>query len=257
VGVVGQQPVRETRLAWRSRPLEELVSLGLIALGLALGALSLLLYIARGYSHEMLWLWLSAPVIAAVGFGLRARVWPRIAALDGGLAVLAAAVCSPLYLIGLYRWPVQVSSDEIAIMSVSHDLAHAPGDPFAYSFYLTRPAGLFVVWGKLGEWMAGIDLFHMRLLHASVGLLTIAACYVLFRLLLPRNWAFLGAVLVGVNHSMFMISRLAMRENTAVFILVLALILPVWGFQHSQEPADLPGGFRRPRVLPLPTAGRS
>ena len=249
--------MRETRLAWRSRPLEELVSLGLIALGLALGALSLLLYIARGYSHEMLWLWLSAPVIAAVGFGLRARVWPRIAALDGGLAVLAAAVCSPLYLIGLYRWPVQVSSDEIAIMSVSHDLAHAPGDPFAYSFYLTRPAGLFVVWGKLGEWMAGIDLFHMRLLHASVGLLTIAACYVLFRLLLPRNWAFLGAVLVGVNHSMFMISRLAMRENTAVFILVLALILPVWGFQHSQEPADLPGGFRRPRVLPLPTAGRS
>jgi hypothetical protein len=243
VGVVGQQPVRETRLAWRSRPLEELVSLGLIALGLALGALSLLLYIARGYSHEMLWLWLSAPVIAAVGFGLRARVWPRIAALDVGLAVLAAAVCSPLYLIGLYRWPVQVSSDEIAIMSVSHDIVHTPGDPFAYSFYLTRPAGLFVVWGRLGEWMGGIDLFHMRLLHASVGLLTIAACYVLFRLLLPRNWAFLGAVLVGVNHSMFMISRLAMRENTAVFILVLALILLVWGFQHSQELAIFLGGF--------------
>jgi hypothetical protein len=243
VGVVGQEPVRETRLAWRSRPLEELVSLGLIALGLALGALSLLLYIARGYSHEMLWLWLSAPVIAAVGFGLRARVWPRIAALDVGLAVLAAAVCSPLYLIGLYRWPVQVSSDEIAIMSVSHDIVHTPGDPFAYSFYLTRPAGLFVVWGRLGEWMGGIDLFHMRLLHASVGLLTIAACYVLFRLLLPRNWAFLGAVLVGVNHSMFMISRLAMRENTAVFILVLALILLVWGFQHSQELAIFLGGF--------------
>jgi Dolichyl-phosphate-mannose-protein mannosyltransferase len=243
VGVVGQQSAREARLAWRSRPLEELVSLGMIVLGLALGALSLLLYIARGYSHEMLWLWLSAPVVAAVGFGLRARVWPRIAALDVGLSVLAAAVCSPLYLIGLYRWPVQVSSDEIAIMSVSHDLAHAPGDPFAYSFYLTRPAGLFVVWGNLGEWMGGIDLFHMRLLHASVGLLTIAACYVLFRLLLPRNWAFLGAVLVGVNHSMFMISRLAMRENTAVFILVLGLILLVWGFQHSQELAIFLGGF--------------
>ena len=235
--------MRDARVAWRSRPLAEQVSLGLIALGLALGALSLLLYIARGYSHGMLWLWLIAPVVAAVGFGLRARVWPRIAALDVGLAVLAAAVCSPLYLIELYRWPVQVSSDEIAIMGVSSDISHAPGDPFAYSFYLTRPAGLFVVWGHLGQWLGGIDLFHMRLLHALVGLLTVAGCYVLFRLLLPRNWAFLGAVLVGVNHAMVMISRLAMRENTAVFILVLALILLVWGFRHGQELAIFLGGF--------------
>jgi hypothetical protein len=243
VGVVGREPVRESRVAWRSRPLDELIPLGLIALGLALGALSLVVYIASGYSHKMLWLWLAGPVVASVGFGLRANVWPRIAALDVGLTAAAAAVCSPLYLIALYRWPVQVSSDEIAIMSVSKDYAEAPHDPFAYSLYLTRPAGLFVVWGKLGEWIGGIDLFHMRLLHAIVGLLTVAACYVLFRLLMPRGWAFLGAVLVGVNHSMFMISRLAMRENTAVFVLVVALILLVWGFQHSQDLAIFLGGF--------------
>jgi Dolichyl-phosphate-mannose-protein mannosyltransferase len=243
VGVVGEQSVRETRNAWRSRPLEERVSVGLIALGLSVGALSLLIYIANGYSHRMLWLWLVGPMVAAIGFGLSARVWPRVAALDVGLAAVAAAVCSPLYLIALYRWPVQVSSDEIAVMSVSKDYAQLPHDPFAYSYYLTRPAGLFVVWGTLGEWIGGIDLFHMRLLHASVGLLTIAACYVLFRLLMPRNWAFLGAVLVGVNHSMFMISRLAMRENTAVFVLVVALILLVWGFQHSQELSIFLGGF--------------
>jgi 4-amino-4-deoxy-L-arabinose transferase-like glycosyltransferase len=245
VGVVGQQPAREARLSWRSRPLDELVPLGLIALGLALGALSLLIYIASGYSHGMLWLWLAGVAVAAVGFGLRARVWPRIAVLDVGLAAGVAALCSPLYLIALYRWPVQVSSDEIAIMTVSKEYAHNGGDPFAYSYYLTRPAGLFVVWGKLGDLLGGgtIDLFHMRLLHAIVGLLTIAACYVLFRLLLPRNWAVLGALLVGVNHSMFMISRLAMRENTAVFVLVVALILLVWGFRHGQELAIFLGGF--------------
>ena len=128
-------------------------------------------------------------------------------------------------------------------MSVAKDYAHNPGDPFGYSYYLTRPAGLFVVWGKLGELIGGIDLFHMRLLHALVGLLTIAACYVLFRLLLPRKWAFLAAFLVGVNHSMFMISRLAMRENTAVFMLVVALILLVWGLRHGQELAIFLGGF--------------
>jgi Dolichyl-phosphate-mannose-protein mannosyltransferase len=236
--------VRETRVNARSRRLEELVPLGLVGLGLALGGLSLLVYILSGYSHGMLWLWLGGVAVAAVGFGLRARVWPRIAALDVGLAAGAAALCSPLYLIALYRWPVQVSSDEIAIMSVAKDYAANPNDPFAYSFYLTRPAGLFVVWGKLGELLGGIDLFHMRLLHAIVGLLTIAACYALFRLLLlPRSWAFLGALLVGVNHSMFMISRLAMRENTAVFVLVVALILLVWGLRHGQELAIFLGGF--------------
>jgi hypothetical protein len=236
--------VRETRLNARSRRLEELVPLALIGLGLALGGLSLLVYIISGYSHGMLWLWLGGVAIAAVGFGLRARVWPRIAAVDVGLAAGATALCSPLYLIALYRWPVQVSSDEIAIMSVAKDYAANPNDPFAYSFYLTRPAGLFVVWGKFGELLGGVDLSHMRLLHAIVGLLTIAACYVLFRLLLlPRSWAFLGALLVGVNHSMFMISRLAMRENTAVFVLVVALILLVWGLRHGQELAIFLGGF--------------
>ena len=51
---------------------------------------------------------------------------------------------------------------------------------------------LFIAWGKLGNLIGGIDLFHMRLLHALVGLLAVAACYALFRQLLPRNWAFLG-----------------------------------------------------------------
>ena len=78
VGVVGQEPVRDARLARRSRPLEELVPLGLVALGLALGALSLLIYIVNGYSHGMLWLWLAGVAVTSIGFGLRARVWPRI-----------------------------------------------------------------------------------------------------------------------------------------------------------------------------------
>lgn len=233
------------RLAWRSRRVEELAPLAAIAIGLALGAASLVVYVARGYSQGMLWLWLSGVAIAAVGFGARSRALPRIAAIEPLIAAGAVAVGSPLYLLALYRWPVQVSSDEIAIMTVSREYASFPNvDPFGYSFYLGRPAGLFVVWGNLGELIGGIDLFNMRLLHAVVGLLTIAACYALFRvLLLPRKWAFLGAILVGVNHSMFMISRLAMRENTAVLVLVVALILLLWGLRHRHELAIFLGGF--------------
>jgi len=42
---------------------------------------------------------------------------------------------------------------------------------------------------------------------------------------------------------MFMISRLAMRENTAVFVLVVALTLLVWGLRERQELAIFLGGF--------------
>jgi hypothetical protein len=217
--------------------------LAAIAAGLGLGGASLVLYIARGYSHAMLWLWLSGLVIAAVGFAMRSRTWPRFSPIEPLLAVAAAALCAPLYLIALYRWPVQVSSDELAIMGAAREYAHAHGaDPFGPSTYLTRPAMLFIAWGKLGNLIGGIDLFHMRLLHAVVGLLTIAACYALFRLLFPRKWAFFATLLVGINHSMFMISRLAMRENTAVLVLVVALTLLLWGFRRSNELAIFLGG---------------
>ena len=217
--------------------------LAAIAVGLGLGGISLILYIARGYSQGMLWLWLSGLAIAATGFAIRSRTWPRFSPIEPLLALAAAALCAPLYLIALYRWPVQVSSDELAVMGAAREYAHAPGaDPFGPSTYLTRPAMLFIAWGKLGNLLGGIDLFHMRLLHAVVGLLTIAACYALFRLLLPRNWAFFAALLVGINHSMFMISRLAMRENTAVLVIVVALTLLLWGFRRNNELAIFLGG---------------
>lgn len=246
VGVVGQPPIRETRLAWRSRsgPLAELVPPALIALGLALGALSLVLYISNGYSHAMLWFWIAGLALSAVAFGARSHAWPRIAPVEPLYALAAVAVCAPLYLIALYRWPVQVGSDEIAIMDTSQLSANLPHiDPFGASFYLTRPAGLFLVWGKVGNLIGGVDLFHMRLLHALVGLLTVAVCYALFRLLLlPRGWAAFAAALVGASHSMFMISRMAMRENTSVLFLVVALSLLVWGLRHRQELAIFLGG---------------
>jgi 4-amino-4-deoxy-L-arabinose transferase-like glycosyltransferase len=243
MGVIGQRPTRSVLAAWQSRRIEELAPLGAIALGLALGAASLVLYVSRGYSHGMLWLWLSGLVIATAGFVARSRPLPRVAAIEPLFALGAAAVCAPFYLLALYRWPVQVGSDESAVMDAAHQYAHAPGaDPFGVSTYLSRPALLFIVWGKLGNLLGGIDLFHMRLLHALVGLLTIAACYVLFRLLLPRNWALFATVLVGINHSMLMISRLAMRENTAVLVLVIAFTLLLWGLRHDNELATFLGG---------------
>ena len=148
-----------------------------------------------------------------------------------------------MYLLALFRWPVQVSSDEIVVMDVSKLYAHAVNvDPFGVSTYLSRPAGLFVVWGKLGELIGGIDLLHMRLLHAVVGLATVGVCYALFRLMLPRTWAAFATILVAASHSLFMLSRLAMRENTALLAVVLSFTLLLWGLQKKHELATFLGG---------------
>jgi Dolichyl-phosphate-mannose-protein mannosyltransferase len=214
-----------------------------VAIGLVLGLASLVVYITEGYSKGMLWLWLAALVVLSVAFWLRSRALPRIALADVGIAAGLVAVAAPLYLLVLSRWPVQVSSDEAAMMDVSNQYAHAANvDPFGVSWYLGRPAGLFVVWGRLAERIGGIDLFHMRLMHAVVGLVTIAVSYALFRLMLPRWWAAFAAVLVAASHAMFMLSRIALRDNTAVLTIVLSFALFLWGLRVRSELATFLGG---------------
>ena len=153
-------------------------------------------------------------------------------------------VFAPLYLAHLYEWPVQVITDEPTVMGVSEEVSTADGvDPFGVSNYRIRPALLFLAWGHLGKWLGGIDLSHMRLLHALVGLLAIAASYALFRQLLPRGWAMFASSLFGLNHAYLLISRLAMRENTAVLVEVVALALLLWGLRHGHLFATFLGGI--------------
>ena len=66
--------------------------------------------------------------------------------------------------------------------------------------------------------------------------------YALFRLMLPRTWAAFATILVGASHSMFMLSRLAMRENTALLAVVLSFTLLLWGLQKKHELATFLGG---------------
>lgn len=214
-----------------------------LGLGLLLGLASIVLYAVNGYDWMMLVLWLAALIALGASFLNMSGRLPRFERADllasAGLAVLFA----PLYLANLYEWPVQVTTDEPTIMDVSERHASDPGDPFGVSFYQIRPAILFVVWGKLGQLIGGIDLFHMRLLHALFALLTIAASYALFRQLLPRGWAFFAGCLLGLSHSFLIISRLAMRENTAVLLEVAALALLLWGLRHEHPFVTFAGGL--------------
>ncbi len=215
-----------------------------LGLGLVIGAASIVVYDRSGYSHGMLWLWLVGLLTLAAVFASKSRGFPRIELLDVVAPGLLLVALSPLYLLELYRWPVQVGSDEVAIMDISKRYSTLSGvDPFGVSIYLSRPALLFIGWGKLGRLIGGVDLYHMRLLHALCGLLVVAVSYALLRQVLPRRWALFATLLVGTSHAFFMISRLAMRENTSVLTEVVAFALLLWGLRNDDQLATFLGGI--------------
>jgi 4-amino-4-deoxy-L-arabinose transferase-like glycosyltransferase len=213
--------------------------------GLALGAGSLVVYGIGETSTSMLVLWFAAFLTLAVSFWSQSTSLPRIAVRDLLAPALLVVALAPLYLVALYRWPVQVGSDEVAIMWASR--TYADGTPnvdiLGPSEYLGRPTLLFAFWGNLGQLLGGIELSHMRFLHAFFGLLVVAASYALFRQLLPRRWALFAAFVLGVSHAFLMISRLAMRENTAVLVEVVALALLFWGLRRDHALATFAGGI--------------
>jgi 4-amino-4-deoxy-L-arabinose transferase-like glycosyltransferase len=209
-----------------------------------LGGLSLLVYELSGYSVWMLLIWLAGVIALGLYYRRESPSLPRISRGDVLAGVALLVIFAPLYLARLYEWPVQIISDEPTIMNVSENYSTADGvDPFGVSTYQTRPALLFLVWGHLGKWIGGIDLLHMRLLHALVGLIAIAASYYLFRQLLPRGWAMFASSLFGLNHAYLLISRLAMRENTAVLAEVVALALLLWGLRRGHLFVTFLGGI--------------
>lgn len=217
---------------------------GVFAIGACAGLASLLMYRSNGYSRWMLLIWLTGLLGLSVFFWSRNRLLPRISRGDVLAPIGLALAFAPLYVLALFRWPVQVSGDEVVVIDVAKSYSDpGPGvDPFGVSTFLSRPTLLFIGWGNLGELLGGFDLYHMRLLHALFGLLTIAASYALFRQLLPRWWAVFAACVFGSSHAFFMISRLAMRENTAVLVAVVAFALLLWGLRNNHALATFWGG---------------
>jgi 4-amino-4-deoxy-L-arabinose transferase-like glycosyltransferase len=192
----------------------------------------------------MLVLWLIGLIALGLACWKESPALPRISLGDVVAAGALIVVFAPLYLAHLYNWPVQVITDEPTIMGVSQQYSSTAGvDPFGFSTYQNRPTLLFMFWGNAGELIGGIDLSHMRLLHALVGLLAIGASYALFRQLLPAPWALFAACVFGVNHAFLMISRLAMRENTAVLVEVVALALLLRGLRHGHAFSTYLGGI--------------
>ena len=220
-----------------------LAALPTLYVGGMLGVLGVILYAARGYSAWIGWLWLAGLVVILAHLSATSGPLGRPSRVDVAAPALLMLVFAPLYLLRLPSWPVQVNSDEVAIMTWAKQYAAMPHpDMFGLSGYFGHPVALAVVWGKLGNLIGGIELGHMRLLHALCGLLIIGASYAFFRQLFAVPWALLGSAVLGLNHAFLMISRMAMRENTPVLVEVIALALLLVGLRKQHRFATFLGG---------------
>jgi hypothetical protein len=205
-----------------------------VAAGCLLGLVALIVYAAAGYSRAMHGIWLAAFLALAFGFWARTTGLPRLQVRDVVAATALVCVFAPLYLVHLYDWPVQVGSDEVVISFASSAAAHMPGaDPFGLSSYAGNPTLWFLVLGRLGGLLGGVELENMRLLHALTGLAAIVGAYVFFRQLLSRPWAITATCVLGINHSLLMISRMAERETSALLIEVVALAALCIGLRYG------------------------
>jgi hypothetical protein len=215
----------------------------MLAFGAGLGALSVVLYGTTGFSVATKVTWAAGFAVLALAFRSRTKPLSRIAVADILAPAAVVALLSPLYVVNVYDWPVQVGSDEIAIMTVAERWAGGNGaDLFGPSDYLGHPALLFVVWGSAAELFGEVDLTTMRTLHGAVSLLAVFASYFLFRQLLPRRWALVATALLGLTHSLFVIGRLAMRESSSLLVELVALALLLRGLRHNAPFPTFLGG---------------
>jgi hypothetical protein len=126
----------------------------------------------------------------------------------------------PIYLYDVYHIPVQVNTDEIVISSAARRLTSERfpdlfGLDQAYYFF---PKFSFIFHGSLARLLGGVTLGNMRVTHAILGFLIVMTSYFFFRALRDPVFALCGSIVLGSNHALIAISRMAMRDNGPVMI---------------------------------------
>ena len=218
----------------------------LLVASLVVGALSALHYFRAGYGVSVVLIWLLT--IAVAGYAahradgdrpapdlIERSEWPR--------AILLIVALSPLYLGLLRSIPYQISTDEVTIMLNEAEASARLGwDIFSVSGYFSFPSFIFVVYGWLGRLLGGINLGSMRTIDALVGLASIALFYLLARPLLTKRTALVAALLLGTNHALLAISRMAMRNNSALLAELCGLLFLLNGLKQRRVSWTYVGG---------------
>ena len=199
------------------------------------GVLGVILYFFFGYTALIPFLWVLSMILAGSYFYKKPCFrWEERYKTDLFISIFLLILFIPLYFYSIYTLPFQMNIDEIAIMDVQKHLVNHDSDLFKLSdFYYGLPSFIFIVTGWMAELMGGVSLLNSRMVHAFFGLLIVPCSYFFFRNFTPKKLAIAGAIIIGTNHSLVAISRMAMRENIALLFGVLALAFLLYGLRKK------------------------
>jgi hypothetical protein len=215
--------------------------LPLLGSGLGLGVALILWYGVFGYHVLQIGLWLLSILLVGLYWAQFSPAQPpwdptrlrwQQELLHLGLLVL---VFAPIYLYDLPNIPFQINTDEIVITSMAR---RASGVRYPDIFglmpeYFYFPRFMFSLFGGLTRLMGGVTLLNVRTVHAAFGVVTILVAYGFFRAFWGSRLALAGAALLGSNHALLAISRMAMRENLIVLVECAALALILKGVREK------------------------
>ena len=218
----------------------------LLLVCLLLGTLSALRYFHQGVGGSVVLIWLATIAGAGVVVFWADRNSSAPALIDRSdwpTALLLLLSVAPLYLALIPAIPYQISTDEVVVMLVEGEASAQPvWDIFSLSEYFSFPSFVFVVYGWAGSLLGGINLRNMRSIDAIVGLASIALFYILARPLLSKRMAAAAAILLGTNHALLAISRMAMRNNSALLVELGGLLFLFNGLKHRRASWTYLGG---------------
>jgi 4-amino-4-deoxy-L-arabinose transferase-like glycosyltransferase len=226
-------------------PAPPLAGLPILAALLNLGAVAQ--YAAAGFGWPVLGLWtgsLAVAVASARPFRAGRRADPRRILREAVFVLGLLLLAAPAYLLQIGQVPFQIVTDEIAILTYTRELLAAPVDPFGLmAHYYQLPSLVFALMGWGASALGGAALGPARLLHALCGVAIVLAAYAWLRAGWSRLRAAAGALILGANHALLGISRLAMRDNTALLAELGAFALLARGLRTGCRLRTLLGGM--------------
>ena len=204
--------------------------------GLGLDTIACGLYYIKGYNHYVPLIWVISLVIVGYYFKQWRSAEPTFATfkISDAYILTGILVCfAPFYLVLLEFIPFQLNPDEVQITDLMQDptgVGHF--DLVGLSAYHNIPNFINYVFGFFAEAFGAVAWPQVRIVHALSGLLIIAFSYLFLRIAFnSQRLALFGAVLIGAQHAFLGISRMAMRDNTALLFEVAALLFLLAGLR--------------------------